>query len=86
MSNPIFYTSAQVSERLELPEDTVRRIVRKEAAAMVPDDQRFVPGGRVDGKVLRIYADIFEAVVSAKAVTRTHPGALSLVHTRKQAA
>jgi predicted transcriptional regulator len=68
---PLFYTSAQIAQKTGLPEETVRRIVREESATFTPDEMRFIPGGRVNGKVLRIYAQIFDLVTSGHAVTRT---------------
>jgi hypothetical protein len=86
-----FLTPEQVAQRLSEPGEKpvsaakVREIVRDECAAMVPDELRFVPGGRVHDNVMRIWTGIFESVISGRAVTRTAPTTqpLSMLHTRK---
>ena len=74
------YTPAHVAERMGIGEDRVRRVVRKEHAALTPDELRMVPGGRVDDKVMVIWAGIFDSVVSGRAVTRTAPASPSFAH------
>lgn len=68
-------TPAEVAERLGIGEDRVRKVVRQESMALIPDALRMVPGGRIDmesgSKVLVIFSGIFEAVTSGRAVTRT---------------
>ena len=66
-------TPAQVAERLGIGEGTVRRVVRKECDACTPDELRMIPGGRYDDKVMVIFAAVFDAVISGRAVTRTAP-------------
>ena len=73
------YTPAHVADLMGIGEDRVRRVVRKECAALTPDELRMVPGGRVDDKVMTIFAGIFDAVTSGRAVTRTAP-ALTFSH------
>ncbi len=74
------YTPAHVADLMGVGEDRVRRVVRKECAALTPDELRMVPGGRVDDKVLVIFAGIFDAVTSGRAVTRTAPASPSFAH------
>jgi len=73
------YTPGEIAERMGIGEDRVRRVVRKECAALTPDELRMVPGGRVDEKVMTIFAGIFDAITSGRAVTRTAP-ALPFAH------
>ncbi len=78
------YTPAHVADLLGIAEDRVRKIVRQESMALIPDELRMVPGGRIDreanSKVLIILAGIFDAVTSGRAVTRTAPASPSFAH------
>lgn len=67
------YTPGQIADRLGIGEARVRSVVRKECDALVPDHLRMIPGGRVDEKVMVIFAGIFDAVASGRAVTGTAP-------------
>ncbi len=79
------YTPGYVAERMGIGEDRVRRVVRKECAALTPDELRMVPGGRVDDKVMVIWAGIFDQVTSGRAIARQGPPVepISLVRQRK---
>ncbi len=74
------YTPGYVAERMGIGEDRVRRVVRKECAALMPDELRMVPGGRVDDKVMTVFAGIFDAVTSGRAVTGTAPASPPFAH------
>jgi len=81
---------------LKVGSTTLRNQIREECKAGIPDDLRFVPGGRVaggSGGIVQIYRGIFDAVTSGRAVTHTPPTQLhpltdtqpahSLIRTRK---
>jgi hypothetical protein len=86
-----FLTPEQVAQRLSGPGEKpvsaakVREIVRDECTALLPDELRFIPGGRVHDNVMRIWTGIFEAVTSGRAITHTAPAppSISVLHTRK---
>jgi hypothetical protein len=56
-----------------ISEAKVREIVRKEIAANTPDEDRFIPGARVDDNTMLIHKGIYDAVVEGRAVTHTAP-------------
>lgn len=79
------YTPGYVAERMGIAEDRVRKVVRQECAALIPDELRFIPGGRVDEKVMTVFAGIFDQVTSGRAISRQGPPVepISLVRQRK---
>lgn len=81
------YTPGQIAARLSNPhaaqpvaEDRVRKVIRQECDAQMPDELRMIPGGRYDMKVMFVYAGIFDAITSGRAVTRTAPASPSFTH------
>jgi hypothetical protein len=74
-NTPLTYTSAHVAAQTGIAETTVRSIIRQECASLIPDELRFFPGGRVEGKVLLIWAGIFDQVTSGRAIARQAPAA-----------
>ena len=68
--NPLLYDPSEVAVVLSIAEDTLRKIIRQECQDGLPDALRMVPGGRVNGNIVRIYAHIFDAVSRAMHLVR----------------